>query len=915
MQNKLRAISPVAQVLFVVLAIQSSGIARGGEEQGWDPDTKFPALPPAEAIKTIEVPKGYRLECVASEPMVEEPAMFAFDPNGAMYVCEWRTYMQDEYGTKQLDPVSRVVKLVDTDGDGRMDQRTVYIDNAILPRSVLPLADRVLVNFTGSDSVWAYFDDNNDGVSDRREIAYEGKPNNGNIEHQNSGLIWNLDNTICSNDYRFRYLDGKMTASRHSVSRVSQWGLARDDDGRLFCTWAGGANPAHSFQLPAGYPILRINEHTEGYKIPYALCKVWDQSSGGYKTEEERILRNLSACCGQTVLRSHLMPEFYGRVVTCEPVGRFLRMSRIDWKDGLGIADNAFPRSEFIRSTDAYFRPVWSETGPDGCLYFSDMYRGIIQEKEWFPTKSTDNRKDWVARYHRVKKWGMVDVVRHGRIYRLVPEEKTLGAMPRMVNEPAAKWVEHLSHPNGWWRDTAQKLIVSKKETSVVPALTKMAAENSDVNARLHAMWTLEGLGVLPKDVLLNNLKHESARIRRASVQLGESRLAVKDAAIEGAFAAMLKDPDHQVVTQLYLAYYNVSQPNQRNIPSELLKQYNPIIAALREKEKAEAQQASLSVAAKQGKLVFETLCATCHGLDGRGVKQGDIFLAPALTKSELLRRNGDVDSLVRVLLKGQTGPIDGVTYGEGMMPPLEQIYNDEQLASVLNFVGERWHNWTKPIITDEVARVRKENIDRKAPWTQSELKAAKSGDRKKPAKESATAQQADTRKLEPGVAESLQKVLSGEASAAEKSKSYEALALAKGGNSENGKGVFRRNCMVCHRLGAEGIAFGPELKDVSKRMKRTEIIESVLDPSAKMDSKFASVHVTTQEGATVSGFMLTETPEALTIKIMGGVDKTLKKSEIKKQVSSKLSSMPDGLAQPLSPGEFLDLIAFLSNL
>ena len=118
--------------------------ANAEEKEGWNPDTTFPPLAPAEAIKTIEVPPGYRLQCIASEPMVEEPASFAFDGNGAMYVCEWRTYMQDEYATKQLEPVSRVVKLVDTDGDGVMDKRTVFIDNVILPRTVLPLHDRVL---------------------------------------------------------------------------------------------------------------------------------------------------------------------------------------------------------------------------------------------------------------------------------------------------------------------------------------------------------------------------------------------------------------------------------------------------------------------------------------------------------------------------------------------------------------------------------------------------------------------------------------------------------------------------------------------------------------------------------------------------------------------------------------------------
>src|SRR5688572_2695908 len=132
----------------------------------WNPETNYPSLKPADAIKTIEVPKGYKLVCIASEPMVEEPAAMAFDGNGALYVCEWRTYMQDEHATAQLAPVSRVVKLVDSDGDGVMDKRTVFIDNVILPRSVLPLHDRVLVHFTQDSTIWAYFDDNKDGVAD-----------------------------------------------------------------------------------------------------------------------------------------------------------------------------------------------------------------------------------------------------------------------------------------------------------------------------------------------------------------------------------------------------------------------------------------------------------------------------------------------------------------------------------------------------------------------------------------------------------------------------------------------------------------------------------------------------------------------------------------------------------------------------
>ncbi len=688
------------------------------KEEGWNPDTTFPPLSPAEAIKTIEIPKGYRLECIASEPIVEEPASFVFDGNGAMYVCEWRTYMQDEFATKQLDPVSRVVKLVDTNGDGIMDRRTVFIDNVVLPRTVLPLHDRVLVTLTGSNSVWAYFDDNKDGVSDRRELAHEGGPNGGNIEHQNSGMVWNLDNTICTNDFRFRYAGGKLVAGKHAVGRISQWGLARDDDGRLFCTWAGGANPAHSFQLPAGYPILKVAEHADGYRIPYASCRVWDQSSGGYLSAEQRILRDFSACCGQTVLRSHLMPEFYGRVVTCEPVGRLLRMSRIDWKDGLGVADNAFPKSEFIRSTDAYFRPVWSETAPDGTLVFSDMYRGIIQEKTWFPTKETDNRKDWVARYHRVKKWGMIEIVRHGRIYRLVPEGKQPGPPPRMLDETPAQLVPHLAHASGWWRDTAQMLLVSRADKIVVPALTAMAGSHADVNARIHAMWTLQGLDALKKEAVIAATKHDSPRVRRAAAQLAEPCLVSKDADIAKSLAAMLGDADAQVRTQLFLAYRAAGL----SAPAELTAKPGPLIVALLAQEKSDSLQGALTESAKQGRQIYETLCTTCHGPDGKGVKAGDKFLAPAFMDSEWFRNNGDVEMLARIVLKGQTGPINGVNYGEGFMIPLEGTYSDEQLASVLNFIGERWHNWKKPAAAADIARVRSELAGRTTPWSHEEL-------------------------------------------------------------------------------------------------------------------------------------------------------------------------------------------------
>ena len=700
----------------------------------WNPDTTFPALPPAESIKTIEVPKGYHLECVASEPMVEEPSMIAFDGNGALYACEWRTYMQDEHATGQLDPVSRVVKLTDTDGDGKMDHRTVFIDNVILPRAVLPLQDRVLVNFTESETIWAYFDDNKDGVADRREVAWQGADDHGNIEHQQSGLLWNLDNTICTNDRRMSWNGGKLHAMPHSVGRVSQWGLARDDDGRLICSWGGGANPAHSFQLPAGYPILHIREHEEGYFRPWGICPVWDFSDGGYDVARQAQLTSFSATCGQSVVRSPLFPEWSGHSLGCEPVGRLIRMTSYTWQDGKGTAHNAFPGSEFIRAKDAYFRPVWTESGPDGALYIADLYRGIIQEKEWFPTEVTselqehfveDYRKNklglWVDRYERVKRWGMIKVHRHGRIYRLLPDNKPAGQMPRMLDESPVQLVAHLSHPNGWWRDTAQMLIVSRGDASAVPALTGMMA-HPDTNARIHSLWALRGLDALKKETVLAAFKDKEPRVRRAAVQLAEPWLKQKDPATTEAVKAMAADPDAQVATQVFLAWRAAGQPAEFTPGTRPL----PLVTAVQDHDKKEALQDKLSDTARRGRIVYENLCMSCHGIDGMGLQAADSLLAPALAKSAWLANNGNVGALASILLKGQTGPIDGVTYGAGLMPPLEHTHTDQQIADVMTYAGERWHSWNRPATSAEVTAIRQALTTRQAPWTQEELKAVK---------------------------------------------------------------------------------------------------------------------------------------------------------------------------------------------
>jgi mono/diheme cytochrome c family protein len=265
---------------------------------------------------------------------------------------------------------------------------------------------------------------------------------------------------------------------------------------------------------------------------------------------------------------------------------------------------------------------------------------------------------------------------------------------------------------------------VSRGDASAVPALTVMAGGHENANARIHALWTLDGLGALPPDLVRQNLASAHARVRRAAVQLAEPRWLAGDETLGAAIANLATDTDPAVATQVFLALRVARNAGRGPVsftafddPARPL----PVVAKLRERDAQEATQ-KISETAKHGKLVYEGLCIACHGVDGEGVAAGDKRLAPPLAKSAWFADGGHLPVLARVLLKGQTGPIAGVTYGEGLMPPLEKSHTDAQIAEVLTFVGERWHGWKQPADPAVIARVRAEVESRQGPWTHEEL-------------------------------------------------------------------------------------------------------------------------------------------------------------------------------------------------
>ena len=140
------------------------------EKPAINPNPEIKNLTPEESLKTLYLPKGYRIELVASEPLIHEPVSIAWDGNGKLYVAQMNTYMQDADATNENEPWSQISILKDTNADGRMDKSTVFIDSLVLPRIMLALDDRLIVGETFNRNLYSYCDINKDGIAD------EGQP-------------------------------------------------------------------------------------------------------------------------------------------------------------------------------------------------------------------------------------------------------------------------------------------------------------------------------------------------------------------------------------------------------------------------------------------------------------------------------------------------------------------------------------------------------------------------------------------------------------------------------------------------------------------------------------------------------------------------------------------------------------------
>lgn len=650
-------------------------------------------LTPEQSLKKFILPEGYHLELVASEPMITEPVAITWDGNAKMYVAQMETYTQDADGTGTKDPKSRVMLLEDTDNDGKMDKSSVFIKDLILPRMILCVNHELLVNETDTYDIFSYKDTNGDGVADVKKPVYTvGKVAPGNLEHQRSGLIWNIDNYIYQtvDPIRFRYVNGILQPdSLHSGSN-GQWGLTSDNYGRLFYSRGGGENAGSGFQINPKYGQLEFADAYSEEKFSPVWSKIQnpDVQGGLPRVRPDSTLNHFTSANGQSIFRGDRLPaDLVGDYIINEPVARIIRRAKVINREGKTYLENAYNQKEFIASTDTYFRPVNTYTGPDGFLYIVDMSRGIIQESNWTPKGSYLREK--------IDYYGLAKVNQRGRIWRLVHDGYKAGPKPKMLDVPASGLVKFLEHSNGWWRDNAQKQLIILGDKSVVPELKLMASgkKNTSALGRLHALWTLEGLNEINKDLLLTALKDADPQIRRAAIWMSEPYIKNNDSQWIGQLGKLITDESFDVKTQLLLSFGASKNELAKKIVQDILAENpnNQMLASVKKStdrnEDAKiygAKLAGFTPAERKlilgGGEIYKGMCSPCHGSDGKGLPTN---AAPALRGARHV--NADKEIAIRILLHGLKGPIEGKAYPSEMAAMKDN--SDEWIASVLSYI------------------------------------------------------------------------------------------------------------------------------------------------------------------------------------------------------------------------------------
>jgi putative membrane-bound dehydrogenase-like protein len=460
------------------------------------------------------------IECVAAEPLVISPVAIAWDAQGRLFVAEMRDYPNANTG-------GTIRLLEDRDQDGRYETAVVFADGLRFPNSVLPWNGGVLV--TAAPDLLFLKDTDGDGKADERRVLFTGF-GTGNQQLRVNGLTWGIDGWIygCNGrsdgsvrrpdatnahslrgrDFRFRPGTGEF----ETLAGRCQFGLAMNDWGERFLSWNTIpirhevfsdrylAEQAYLTEANVVVDLLPPSDNGRVFPLTPAPLVFNNESSGHFNA-----LAGLTIYRGQALGRS-----YYGDVFVGETLRNLVHRRVLVPAGPTYIAQRGELGTEFLRSTDPWFHPVNFATAADGTLWVVDFYRQFVEHPDFVPREMRE-RVAWRTGGE------------HGRLWRITRKE---GRVPRppgnLAKASTRQLLQQFNRPDSWPRETAQRLLVERRDPKSIRPLQNVARGAKLPEARVLALSTLALLNGLEERFILEALRDSDARVRVEGLRVME---------------------------------------------------------------------------------------------------------------------------------------------------------------------------------------------------------------------------------------------------------------------------------------------------------------------------------------------------------------------------------------------------------
>lgn len=485
-------------ILSILLAACTSRCSPVSEAPSWEQRYQSMDIPDAtplsvdQALSAFRTAPGINIELVASEPLIGDPVAMEWDEYGRLYVVEMRGFMRDSYGKDETGPFGRVVRLSDTDNDGAMDRSELFLDGLVNPRAIAIVNEGVVI--AEPPNLWLCEMPNSENLCEaKRRLGDYGNGNPDDVEHDENRLLRAANGWMYSakSDIKRRVINGELETN--TTAFRGQWGLSSDPMGRLLYNTnstllLGDLFPAH-YLLRSPYhglgpdagvglgELLSTDQQVHSIRINPGVNRAYTE---GVLRDDNRLNMATAASGLQYYLGSQLPESVQGHVFVPEAAGNLIVQLALKQNGvqlsahSVNYADREWGERSFLASTDERFRPVDVRLGPDGALYVIDMYRGIIQHRQFL---SDELRAQAEQR-------GLVEPIGMGRIYRLSATDAAPAA-PFSLDSTSAL-INAVQHVDVWPREAASRLLDKEEHR---PAVEALSVESVPKHAKADVLW------------------------------------------------------------------------------------------------------------------------------------------------------------------------------------------------------------------------------------------------------------------------------------------------------------------------------------------------------------------------------------------------------------------------------------------